>query len=162
MTYGPASQMSTGGPGMTTAKLYRRCVRWGLVTGAVAGSATGVAIGLHGLDLDLALGLAVWGFVTGLVFSVVPTVIASSLVTAVVRHRHPHPASAEAVERDLGALFCIIVLVLDVMFLVGVFVHGDGFRTVAPSLPVLAVANVTVAAVLWRARTSIARNWSDG
>ncbi len=146
---------------MTAAKLYRRCMRWGLVTGAVAGSATAAAIGLYGGDLAFALGTAPYGLVTGLIVSLVPTAIASSLVTALLRRRHRHPASAEAVERDLAALFCIIVFVLDVAFLVAVFTLGDGFRSVVGSLPLLAVANATVAAVLWRARTSVARAWLE-
>lgn len=162
MTYGPASQMSTGEPGMTAAKLYRRCMRWGLVTGAVAGSATAAAMGLYEPNLALALGAAPYGLVTGLVVSLVPTAIGSSLVTALLRRRHPHPASAGAVERDLGALFCIIVFVLDVVFLIAVFALGDGFRSVVRSLPLLAVANAAAAAVLWRGRTSIARAWMEG
>lgn len=99
---------------MTAAKLYRRCMRWGLVTGAVAGSATAAAMGLYGPNLAFALAAVPYGLVTGLIVSLVPTAVASSLVTALLRRRHPHPASARAVERDLAALFCIIVFVLDV------------------------------------------------
>lgn len=137
-------------------------MRWGLVTGAVAGSATAAAMGLYGPNLAFALAAVPYGLVTGLIVSLVPTAIASSLVTALLRRRHPHPASAGAVERDLVALFCIIVFVLDVVFLAAVFALGDGFRSVGGSLPLLAVANATVAAVLWRARTSIARAWLEG
>ncbi len=147
---------------MTSAKLYRRCLRCGLVTGAVAGSTTGAAIGLYEPDLGFALGGALYGLLTGLVVSLVPTVIAGCLVTALVRQRHPHPASAGAVKRDLGALFCVIVLILDVAFVVPVFALGDGLRSVVRSLPLLVVANASVAAMLWRARTSIAQAWSEG
>lgn len=149
-------------PGMTSARLYRRCLRWGLVTGAAAGSATGAVMGLSVPDLGIAVGGALYGLVASLAISLVPTAIAGSLVTALVRQRHPHPTSADAVQRDLGPLFCSIVLVLDVAFLVAVFAFGDGHRSVGRSLPLLAVANATVAAMLWRARTSIARAWSDG
>ena len=140
------------------AKLYLRCVLWGLGTGAVVGSVTGALISALSDLRFLVLGL-LGGALIGAMVAVVPSLLGAAVVAAVLRTRQPHPASEDDLRRDLGTLFAAIVGTLDALLLGAIFLWGDGFSSLARSLPYVAAGTAAAAVVLWPARTSIARTW---
>lgn len=154
---------------MTPARLYLRCLRWGLSTGLVAGAVTGAAVGffagddvLDGLTADrsgLALVGTLFGVELGLLFAVVPTVFGGLALVVLLKYRHPRPASPEAVRRDLTVFLAGVVVLFDALVLLKMVVDDDD---IVDALPYLLVATVCVVLMLWRARSSIAEGWTDG
>ena len=149
-------------------RLFVRCLRWGLATGAATGAVFGGVTSLIGTftsDPGAALGLTliavVIGGVAGALVALLPTLIAGLLVTTVLRQRHPHPVSATSVERDLTGVSAAVVAVLDVILLVGVLASGADFASTVISLLLLVLGNACVVLMLWRARRSISRLWLD-
>lgn len=157
---------------MTPKRLYLRCLRWGLATGAVAGAGTAAFVGFVaagtlgdgtlGARLSLAFGSALYGVVIGTLVAVVPTALGGLLVVETVQRHHPQPSSREAVERDLGMLFLAIVAFLAASVLLSTYVGGEGMSSVREYVPVVGVAAACTALMLWRARTSIGRGWAEG
>jgi hypothetical protein len=147
------------------ARLYLRCLAWGIATGAGAGALTGaVMLSISGLGdgsvaslLGLSLGGAFYGILFGTLVAVIPSALGAGVVTAVIAWRHP--SSPEAVQRDLSAIFVAVVGVLDAVLLVALFFGGKGLSSVVRSVPLIVVANAGVALMLWWARASIARGW---
>lgn len=153
---------------MTSARLYLRCLGWGLVTGAVAGAVTaGVAgfwagdslgDGSVGAHLGLALVFALYGVVIGTLVAVVPTVLGGLVVATLLPRLHPHPASLDAVRRDLTLFFVIVVALLNVAAL-ALLVSLDGWSEIWLEMPLVFAGDIAVLLMLRRARTSIAAAW---
>lgn len=80
---------------------------------------------------------------------------------AVLRRRHPHPASEASVERDLTGVFAAVVAVLDVILLLALLASGGGFSSAVISLMLLVVGNGFAVLMLCRARRSISRLWLE-
>lgn len=142
-------------------RLFLRCLRWGITTGAVTGAVVGAAIGAPavrgGLSLGLALGGAFYGLIIGALVAIVPSVPGGLVVSLVLERRHRDGASREAVERDLNLMLSGVVGVLDAALLVAMFLGGNGLSTLLRSMPLVLLANACVAGMLWRARASITR-----
>ena len=141
-----------------TTGLYLRCVLWGLATGAVVGSVTGALIAALSEPRFLLFAL-VFGAVIGTIMAVLPSVLGAGVVVVVLASHHPHPASEDDVRRDLATVFCAVVGTLDVLLLGAIFLWGDGFSSLARSLPYVAAGTVSAAVVLRPAQLSIARAW---
>jgi len=137
--------------------LYRQCLRSGVATGAVTGAVTA---GEAGIAARSPLAFAGYGAIIGALVSVVPAALGGFLIVDVIPRRHPHPCSVEAVEHDLGRLFCIVVGSLNAVFIVAVLAFTDDRSLIVRLLPSIAIANASVAFMLRRARTSIASAWS--
>lgn len=137
--------------------LYRQCIRWGIATGAVTGAVTAGAVGVQA---GSPLAFAGYGAIVGALVALVPAGIGGLLVVDVIPRRHPHPSSREAVEHDLGVLFCSLVGCLNVVFLLAVLAFTDDRSLIVRLLPSIAVANACVAFMLYRARRAIASGWS--
>jgi hypothetical protein len=156
---------------MGPARLYLRCVRWGLSTGAVAGAGTAAVVGfLAGDDLGdgtfgarvgLAPASALYGIVIGAVVAIVPTAIGGAVVVAIMASRDPGPASEEAARRDLSLLFLAVIGILDVAA-VALLASLDGWDAILLEGPLVIVGTACVAGMLWRARSSIIRGWAGG
>ena len=149
-------------------RLLVRCLRWGVATGAATGAVfggVGSLIGAFTGDPGAALGLTLVGVaiggVAGAVVALLPTLIGGLLVMAVLRRRHPHPASEASVERDLTGVFAVVVATLDVILLVAVAASGGDFSSAVISVLLLVVGNACVVLMLWRARMSISRLWLE-
>lgn len=142
-------------------RLFLRCLRWGIATGAVTGAAVGAAIGAPavrgGPSLGLALGGALYGVIIGAIVAVVPSVPGGLLVSLVLERRHRYGASREAVERDLNLMLSGVVGMLDAALLLTMFLAGDGLSTLVRAMPLVLLANACVGVMLWRARASISR-----
>jgi hypothetical protein len=142
-------------------RLFLRCLRWGITTGAVTGAVVGAAIGAPGvqggIDLGLALAGALTGAVIGPIVAVVPSVPCALLVSVVLERRHLDDACREAVERDLNVMLAAVVGLLDAALLLAMFLAGDGLSTLARAMPVVLLANACAGVTLWRARASITR-----
>lgn len=149
-------------------RLFLRCLRWGIATGAVTGAVFGGVVSLIGSfsrDPGPALGLMFTsigiGGLLGAIVALLPTVIGALLITAVLGRRHPHPASEASVHSDLTAVFVVVVAVLDLILLVALVVSGGGLSSAAIALPLIVVGNACVVLMLRRARTSISQRWSE-
>lgn len=147
------------------ARLFVRCLRWGLATGSVTGAVFGAALPLieslrgdPGLLLVWVLGGVVSGAILGAIVSVIPTLLGGVFVTALLRHRHRHPSSEESVQRDLTAAFGVVVAVLDVILFVTLIANG-ALSPAAIAVPLIVVGNACVVLMLRRARRSISRLW---
>jgi hypothetical protein len=147
-------------------RLFVRCLRWGLATGAATGALFGGVVSLIGAftgDPGAALGLTlvgvVIGGVAGAIVAILPTLIGGVLVMTVLRQRHPHPASEASIERDLTGVFAVVVATLDVILLVALLASGADFSSAVTSLLLLMTGNACVVLMLWRARRSISRLW---
>ena len=149
-------------------RLFLRCLRWGIATGAATGAAFGALVTLVGSfntepapALGLTLAGAVAGCVTGAVVALLPTVVGAVLITAVLGRRHPNPAAEADVERDLTGVFGAVVAVLDVILLLALLAGGDGLTSAAIAVPFIVVGNAFVVLMLGRARMSISRLWVE-
>lgn len=150
-------------------RLFLRCLRWGLATGAVTGALFGASLPLIGSVgggpgpvSPFMVGGLVYGAIIGAVVAVIPTVIGAVFIRDMLMHRHPEPSSEESVHRDLTAAFGVVVGALDVILvvvLVAVMAGGTDVSAAAFSFAALLAGNGCVAVVLWRARTSISRLW---
>ena len=147
-------------------RLFMRCLRWGLATGAVTGAVVGASLPLTGSlrgDTGLLLGFmfggVVYGAVIGAVVALIPTLIGASVVTDLLRQRHPHPSSEESIQSDLNSVFGVVVAVLDAILLVAMIASGPGLSSAAIALSLIVLGNVCVVLMLWRARRSIGRLW---
>ncbi|MFN2506132.1 MAG: hypothetical protein ABR540_18265 [Acidimicrobiales bacterium] len=156
---------------LTPARLYQRCVKWGLATGAVAGAVTAAFVGFVagddlgdgtlGARIGLALASALYGLVIGTLVAVVPAAAGGLAVTTLVRWRHPQPSSRRAVERDLTVLFGVVLALLNLAAL-ALLVSLDGWSEIGRELPLVVIGDVCVVVMLWRARSSIAEGWDEG
>ena len=126
--------------------------------GAVVGGVTGAMIAALSLLRFLLVGL-VGGAVIGAIVAVLPSVLGAGVVVVVLVSHHPHPASEDDVRRDLGTLFVAVVGTLDTVLLGSISLWGNGFSSLADSLPYVAAGTVSAAVVLGWARRSIARTW---
>ena len=150
-------------------RLFLRCVRWGLATGAVTGALFGAALPLIGsLEGDPGpifawmIGGFVYGAFFGAIVAVIPTLFGAVFIHDLLIHRHREPSSMESVQRDLTAAFAGVVGVLDVILLavlVAVIAGGTELSSAVLSFAALLAGNACVALMLWRARTSISRLW---
>lgn len=145
-------------------RVYLRCLGWGIATGAATGALTGAVVGfIYGLGdggaawLGLSMIGALYGIVVGALVSVLPTLLGAAVVTGVIAWRHP--SSTEAVQRDLGLIFAVLVGVLDAGLLLAILFGGNGLSSVINSLPLIMPGNISVALMLWWARASIGRGW---
>jgi len=64
------------------------------------------------------------------------------------------------VERDVTAVFGVVMGVIDVPLFVALFAGGNGWSSIAVSLPFIVAGHACVLLMLWRARRSIHRLWS--
>ncbi|HUQ63907.1 MAG TPA: hypothetical protein VM121_09140 [Acidimicrobiales bacterium] len=149
---------------MSGARLYLRCLAWGLATGAAVGGVAGFVIGVlvatsAGPAL-VAIGLA-GGVIYGALVAVVPTVLGGFVVVAVLIRRHPHPASLVRVHQDLGVVFASVVIALDLVVLVWWIALGGLTSQVLVLLMALLLIDAAAAAVLTPARRSISQAWSS-
>ncbi len=149
-------------------RLFMRCLRWGLATGAMTGAAFAASLavigslrGYPGSPWGLMLGSAVYGAVIGAIVALIPTLIGAAVVTDLLRRRHPHQSSEASVQRDLTGAFAVVVALLDVILLVVLLATGAGLSSAAIALPLVVGGNVCVVLMLWRARTSISRLWLE-
>ena len=147
-------------------RLFMRCLRWGLATGAVTGAVVGASLPLAGSlrgDTGLLLGFmfggVVYGAVIGAVVAVIPSLIGASVVTDLLRQRHPHPSSEESVHSDLTSVFGVVVAVLDGIVLVAMIASGPDVSSAAIAFSLVVVGNACVVLMLCRARRSIGRLW---
>lgn len=154
------SQASSG------VRLFMRCLRWGVATGAVTGAVVGACLPLIGSFrgdtgslLAFMFGGVVYGAVSGAIVALIPTLIGASVVTDLLRQRHPHPSSEESVHSDLTSVFGVMVAVLNGIVLVAVIASGAGLSSATIALSLTVVGNACVALMLWRARRSISRLW---
>lgn len=150
---------------VSAARLYVRCLAWGLATGMAVGGLVGLLIGIL-LAASAGPALAAVALATGVVYgamvAVVPTVVGGLVVVVVLIRRHPRPASADAVHRDLGVVFASVVVALDLVVLVPWLVLGGLTMQLLAVLGALLLVDVAAAAVLKPARTSITRAWVGG
>jgi hypothetical protein len=147
---------------VNAARLYLRCVGWGLETGAVVGGAVGWVIGIV-LAIGTAPALVVFalalGMVYGAILAVVPSVLGGAAVVVVLTRRHPRPASFARVQKELGVVFASVVVALDVVVLVYWLMLGGSLSQLAVELAALLLVDAAVAAMLKPARASIACGW---
>ena len=148
-------------------RLFLRCLRWGLATGALTGAVIGASLPLiaflegdPGLPLGLMLAALVYGAVIGVIVALIPTLIGAVLITDLLRHRHPHPPSEESMQGDLTSAFTVVVGILDLIVFVALIATGAGLSSAPIALPLIVVGNACVVLMLWRARRSISRLWS--
>lgn len=150
-------------------RLYARSLGWGLATGAVAGAGTGAAVGFKagiggrvvGMLLGFPLVAGCYGAFFGTIFSIVPSAIGALVVVRVLQRRHAGASSPGTVRRDLGVTLSGVACVLNLAFVVGLYLGGNGASSVVRVLPYIVVANVCVAVMMVRARASIGRMWSE-
>ncbi len=149
-------------------RLFLRCLRWGIATGAATGAAFGGLLTLIGSfdtepapALGLTLAGAVAGCVAGAIVALLPTLFGALLITAVLGRRHPSPAAEADVERDLTGVFAAVVAVLDVILLLALLAGGDGLTSAAIALPLILAGNAFVVLILRRARMSISQLWLE-
>lgn len=150
---------------MSPARLYLRCLAWGLATGAavggVVGLVAGVLLAMSTGPLVVPMALAA-GIIYGTVVAVVPTVLGGFVVVVVLMRRHPHPASFEEVHEALGVVFASLVVALDLVVLVCWLVLGGWTSQALVLLVALLLIDIAAAALLIPARRSIARAWVEG
>lgn len=148
---------------MNAARLYVRCLGWGLATGAVVGGGFGLIIGLlagaTGGGVYLMSIAVLAGLVYGIAAAAVPTMLGGVAVVVVLGWRHPCPAFQEAVRRDLTVVFGAVVGLLDLVVLVCWAALG-GWATLHVVAAVLVAIDAATVLMLRPARTSIARAWS--
>ncbi|MGH9224093.1 MAG: hypothetical protein ACRD2W_10015 [Acidimicrobiales bacterium] len=144
------------------AGLFVRCVLWGVATGAAAGGIIGFFLSLLAVGIGplfLLIG-PLAGVIYGAGVALLPAVTAASAITVVIRRRHAHPASPDAVRRDVGIVFAVGLGIVDLGVLIAVVVSYKAAAAGGAALLVLAVVNLSMAPLLARARTSIARAWT--
>lgn len=139
-------------------RLFLRCLRWGVTTGAVTGAVVGAMVMVVSQPELIFVGLFVGAFF-GILVSLIPTLIGTVFITDLLRHRHPQPASDEDLRPDLTSAFRFVVGALDLLVVVILVASGAG-SSVVVGVPFLLVANACMALMLWRARRSISRLWS--
>lgn len=155
---------------MTSLQVYLRCLRWGLLTGAVAGSGTAViaafAGDLEGLErrrissrLWQAVLAPLYGAPAGMLFALLPTLIGGLIILSMLWASHPQPASPEAVYRDLRVGVYGFAALVAALPLFAVLLAG-GASWLADSFVYLLVIAACSAVVLWRAPRSIASAWA--
>ncbi len=140
-------------------RLFLRCLRWGVATGAVTGAVLGAMLMVVPWQPDLLFVGLFFGAIFGSVISLVPTLITTLFVMDLLRQRHPHPSSDDDVRTDLTSVFRVVVAALDVIAVVALVAFRAG-SSVIVGIPFLLVANACVALMLGRARGSISRLWS--
>jgi len=140
-------------------RLLLRCLRWGVATGAATGAVVGVMIPLVGASSwsqpNLIVGLGLYGAVIGTLVSLIPTVVGAVFITE--RQRYPYPSAEDDVQRDVTAVFGVVVGVIDVLLFVVLAAGGNGWSSIVVSLPFVVAGNACVLVMLWRARRSIRR-----
>ncbi len=140
-------------------RLLLRCLRWGVATGAATGAVIGAMIplvGAHSLSqLNLVFGLGLYGAVIGALVSLIPTLVGAAFITN--RQHYPYPSAADDVQRDVTAVFGVVMGVIDVLLFVALLVGGNGWSSIVASLPFIVAGNACVLLMLWRARRSIRR-----
>lgn len=150
--------------------LYLRCLAWGLATGAATGGVLGVMT-IWGVGegrrntvmpspvdaLSATAFGALLGAIVGALVSVVPSLVGGLLVAGLMGHLHPRPSSLDRVRSDLQTIFAAFAAVLTIALLLAIFAGGKGLSSVTSALPYILIGGATVALVLWRASTSIAR-----
>jgi len=145
-------------------RLFARCLRWGVTTGAVTGAVIGALIvlvgalgGGHSASLPALTAAAVlYGALLGALISVLPSLLGAFVVTGLLP-RHPYPSLEEAVQSDLRAVFRSVVALLDATLLAGIIASEASPSTVLDTLPLILVGNVCVIVMLRRAGKSIGR-----
>lgn len=149
---------------MSAARLYVRCLAWGLATGAavggVVGSIAGILLVIGGGPLTVAIAIAT-GVIYGAIVAVVPTVLGGIVVVVVLLRRHPHPASFEGVHHDLGVVFAGVVVALDLVVLVPCLLLLGWTSGLLLLLAALLLIDAATGAVLQPARRSITRAWVE-
>lgn len=150
---------------MSAARLFLRCIAWGLATGAAVGGIAGFVIGAL-VATSTGPAMAAFGLFAGIFYgalvAVVPTVLGGLVVVVVLLRRHPHPASFLGVQRDLGVVFASVVVALDLVVLAWWIALGGLTSQVLVLLVALLLIDTAAAAVLTPARSSIAQAWSSG
>lgn len=148
-------------------RLFIRCMRWGVATGAVTGAAVGAVVPLFSVlaygaepsQLGLALLGVPFGAIVGAIVSLVPTLVGAGVLTEVLPQRHPHPSSEGEVQGDLTEIFRTVVGLLDGAVIVAVVASGADLSSVAVALPFIVAGNLSVVLMLCRAKSSIGRLW---
>ena len=149
-------------------RVFLRCLRWGVATGAATGGVIGAMVllvpGLSDGDGRSLVGLtpvgALYGAVIGGIVSLIPTLVGASVVAGLIGPRHPHPSSEEAVKSDLTVIFRAVVGVLDAAVLIAFFASNPDLASLAYTLTFMVAGNACVVLMLCRARGSIGRLWS--
>ena len=155
------------GPHAACLRVFRRCLGWGVATGAATGAVIAVlVVAVSGLGSGASLlGLipvgVLYGTVIGALFSVIPSALGGLVVTTLIWWRHPHPSSGEAVEGDLSGIFRAVVVLLNAALLMAFIAGGAGLSSVAISLSFVVAGNACVVMMLCRASESIGRSWSE-
>lgn len=147
-------------------RLFLRCLRWGIATGAVTGAVFGASLPLigslrgdPGSPVGWMLGGAVYGAVIGAIVALIPTLIGAVFITDLLRQRHPRPTSEVSMHSDLTSVFAVVVGVLNLILFVALLATGAGLSSAAIALPLIVVGNASVVLMLWRARRSISQLW---
>ena len=151
-------------------RVFLRCLRWGVATGAATGGVVGALVllvpGLVDGDERSLVGLtpvgAIYGAVIGAIVSLIPTLVGASVVAGLIGSRHPHSSSENAVKGDLTAIFRAVVGLLNAAVLIAFFASGPDLASVAYTLTFMVAGNACVVLMLCRARGSIGRLWSPG
>jgi len=140
-------------------KLFLRCLRWGVATGAATGAVVGAMIALVGgrssSQLNLILGFGIYAAVIGVLVSLIPTLVGAVFITE--RQRYPYPSAEDDVQSDVTAVFGVVVGVINVPLFVSLFAAGNGWASIVGSLPFITAGNACVLLMHLRARRSIGR-----
>lgn len=131
--------------------LYWECVVVGLATGAAAGVVTGA---FEGAQFGVAAG-ALTGGIIGTIVALFPSLLGASVVTEVIRRRHPVEVSTDDVRLDLGIVFGIVATAVNAAGLLAVAVYSD-----LSGILFLALGNAGALPVLWLGRAAIVKAWA--
>jgi hypothetical protein len=147
-------------------RIYLRCLRWGLATGAVTGAVTGALLvfasavrGARWIPDDVLFD-GVSGAVVGTIVAVIPTLIGAMFVTDLLTRRPPERCAPEDVRRDLTGVFRAVAAVLDVIVVMVLIASRADVAAIAVAVPFVVAGNICAGLMLHRAGNSITRLWS--
>jgi hypothetical protein len=131
--------------------LYRRCVLWGLATGAGAGAGFGALVGAGYFET---VGGAAVGALTGAVFAIpialIPSLLGAAVVAEAIYRR-------QDLRRSLGVGFAAVAAVVNAAWLIGIALWGD-----AAGAAYLLAGDAGALPMLWWGWASITRTARAG
>ena len=131
--------------GRSWAWLYRRCVLWGIATGAGAGAGFGALVsGTSYLGPGSAFAGAIAGAFYGAIFAVIPSLLAGGVVAQILDERG-----------NVRAVFTTVALVINAAVLIAIIAFGDLYGVL-----LLLGADLGGVPVLCRAGASITKGWA--
>lgn len=84
------------------------------------------------------------------------------MLTDVLIDRHPHPASPDAVRRDIEVVVAVLLGLLNALGLLALLSVDVDLSSTLVSSAVIIVANASLVPMLWWARRSLAAAWTGG